>query len=112
VRKNHTVLETCAIQWRECMKAIDANMHHIPSENLFTIHYEDILAKPTERLKDIFDFAGLAHDEQVLAFAAENLMKRNFNKWKTADKESMESIERLIDSELQKWGYTADLKKK
>ncbi len=112
VRKNHSVLETCAIQWRECMVAIDQHKHHIPAENLFTIHYEAILANPAEKMKEIFDFAGLAHDTAVLDFAAENLMQRNFNKWKTADQESIQRIEQLMDSELQKWGYEVGMKKK
>lgn len=105
VRDTHSILETCAIQWQESVKAAKEGFSIIPSEQIYKIHYEYLVDHLEEELIKILDFCQLSPEKAVIEKATEKVMKGNHNKWKVLDQEKIMAIEKFIKPELIENGY-------
>jgi len=56
VRRNG-VLETCAIQWTQCVEKTARDLDRLPEERVFTLCYEDFVREPRGHLEAIAEFA-------------------------------------------------------
>jgi Sulfotransferase family len=109
VRAEHTVEETCAIQWRESVKAIKGDLMHFPEDAYITIHYEKFIQNPSEVIGDVLYFCGLQNELGVLE-EAEDRVSDYLRTPRTPEEDSelMQRVQSLIFNELNDLGYVAN----
>ncbi len=80
-----SLLEFCALQWRNCVETIlsDSEQLQLGSERLLTVRYEDLLRHPNLILERIFAFIGVDMPEGF-ADKLPPLKRDNFGKWPKA----------------------------
>lgn len=105
VRDTHSVLETCAIQWQESVKATREGFTAIPGEQVYQLRYEYLVDNLEEELVRILDFCQLSPEKPMIEAAKQKVMKGNHSKWKTIDKDTLNAIENIIKPELVASGY-------
>lgn len=57
-----------AAEWRYKNARIEKSLKRIPQGNRLLVHYEDLVTKPVETTKRIFDFIGIDFRQDVLEF--------------------------------------------
>ncbi len=105
VRAAHTVLETCAIQWRECVLAMFDGLAEIPPERQLTVRYEDLASAPAEQLARILQFLDLRFDQALADHAVEVASTDSVGRWRREDPRSMSALEPLIAPAMAALGY-------
>lgn len=61
-RMNHSVLETCAMQWLKSMDSVVNDLKAIPVSRQFSFRYEDLLDSPEATLEELCSFLELEVD--------------------------------------------------
>ncbi len=105
IRESHTLLETCAIQWCECVETAAADLAELPEERRIRVRYEDLLDDPAGEAARILEFL----DREVTPSVQQQLETvepTNKDKWRR----EMSSAEQrrvgaLIDDTLERFGY-------
>ncbi len=105
IRDTHSVLETCAIQWQESVKATREGFKAIPDHQVYQLRYEHLVDNLEEELVSILDFCQLPTEKLMIDEAKKKVMKGNHSKWKAIDKERLATIENIIRPELIANGY-------
>ena len=109
IYRSHTLLETCAIQWRECVLAVIDQWHEIPPESRHTVRYERLLAHPEREVGQLLDFMNLQRDPGVLD-NLEVISKNNRRKWESALTSSeFARLDVVVGTTLERLGYVRSL---
>ncbi len=105
IRREHTLLETCAIQWRECVRrALYGVEAHYPNRSI-EVRYEDLLAEPAAELDRIRSFAGLS-ESSALDERAAVVDDSNAGKWRERlSDDEYEDVMAQIGHLLEELGY-------
>jgi LPS sulfotransferase NodH len=105
IYRSHTLLETCAIQWRECVLAVMDQWREIPPLSRRAVRYEELLAHPEREVVRLLDFMQLEEDSRVLD-NLEVISKNNRRKWESALTSSdLARLDVVIGTTLERLGY-------
>jgi len=105
VRRTHDALETCAIQWRDSVRAVLAGMAEVSAERQLTLRYEELARDPAGVLARILQFLGLAPDAGLKRYTLESVRADSVGRWRQADPEMVARITPLIGDAMAELGY-------
>jgi hypothetical protein len=105
IRASRSVLETCAIQWRESVRAVLAARQQLPEAQYMELRFEDLVCRPDEWISTILEFLELEVDGRVQEFAARCVRSSVANKWRKRSHEEVEGFLPLIVDLLRDLGY-------
>jgi hypothetical protein len=105
VRAAHSVLETCALQWQESMRAAQAGFQGIDPGRRLTLKFEQLVAAPGQWLEQICDFLQLRRDAAVMQYAAQFVDPGIAGRWRREDPAEVAAIESLVGTTLAEFGY-------
>jgi len=60
-RKKHSILESCAMQWKESLRYSSSDFIKIPQKQKYTVRYEELIETPSVAISNILDFLELEH---------------------------------------------------
>ena len=106
IRETHSLVQTCAIQWRESVKAMREGIKRIDRSRIFELHYEEFIESPSETLERLLDFCELPVNKELMNHADERVRNYNIRSWR--DYHSVDeicAIEPLMTEQLQELGY-------
>jgi len=86
------LLETCAIQWRESVKAAQESLRSVPQDQRIEIRFERLVTNPPDTLREILRFADLPEDEALIEHAAETLWPDAAHRWRGRDEREVERV--------------------
>lgn len=105
ISEQHSVLETCAWQWKGCLKQVEEDWEAIPRDQRMEIRYESLLRAPREGMARILRFADLDLVEQVER-ELEEIRPDNTGKWRDRlNRQELHQLQQLIGETLQRHGY-------
>ena len=104
-RKEHSVIETCAMQWSEGTRISNQELENIPSKQKHTIRYEDISNDLKSQINGILDFLELSQDSKVLDYADKKVFNTKDREYSKSDKEKIEVINPIIADQMKVLGY-------
>lgn len=81
LRKSHSLLETCAYQWRIQEDAILNYFESNNKDSVTTIYYEELCQNPEQTLKNLYDFCEMDIPKNLESVAS-TIRSGNLNKWK------------------------------
>lgn len=106
VRKTHDLIETCAIQWRECVRAMNRSRENLQPDSCIRISYEDLTDNPENSIKQIIEFCALRENELLISIAVKKIKAFQTSTWKDKlDQAQLQAIEGYISAELRELGY-------
>ena len=105
VRSQHSVLETCAIQWRESVVAASKGLEDVPAPQQMTLRFEDFVEDPAGWLERIFEFLQLSPDTEMVERSRTEVRPEFASKWKSQSRGEMGAIVPLISDTLEELGY-------
>lgn len=98
-RKQHSILETCAMQWRKGVEASRMAFKKIPSKQVYEIHYENLLADPERELKPLLEFLELSN-ESVIEYAQNSIKSTRTKNYSQVEIEKLNQIEHILKPEM------------
>ncbi|NNF21259.1 MAG: sulfotransferase [Saprospiraceae bacterium] len=102
-RKHHSIIETCAEQWRQSINYALRQLEGLPGKRVIPVYYEDLCTNPAETIGKILDYLELDHEEvKKYAESRIRLVKRKYSQPET---EKMMHIQTMIEEELKLLGY-------
>ena len=104
-RRDHSVIETCAMQWAEGTRISNKELEKIPEHQKYTLRYEDISADLESQVNGILDFAELEKDDKVIKYAQQKVFHTKDRKYTEEDRVKLEKIEPIIDKQMKALGY-------
>jgi len=106
VKKNFSLLETCAIQWERSVLAAENAFFSLESNKVCRLYYEDFIEEPIQCLLEISDFLSLATDEETLEKISSSVVNRNTSKWESVlNLEQQNAILNQISFTIKRLGY-------
>lgn len=103
-KKNYSLIETTAMQWKYSVDNVLSYKRNIKEENFLEFKYEDFIKNPLEHTKKLFKFSGLQIPIDIKNYC--KYVKENKCKWKEElTKKEINDIENLIGSTLDYIGY-------
>ncbi len=108
------VHRTCswpAREWRQSVRKSDRFVKGLPSKQLFTLRYEDLLRDPVSNLTHLGQFLDPGGSEESLkkdwqSTAMPDINRKNMDKWRSVFSESQKrAFERIACDELRRHGY-------
>ncbi len=91
VKKEHSILETCAIQWRESVKAARDGLSVVPDAQKKEVRFEELVRKPSAVVEDICRFLDLGRD-QIAEYAARIVQPEAADRWRNRSDEEIKKI--------------------
>ncbi len=102
--KTAPLADICATQWAVSVETAHADLANIPSDRVFEIRYEDLVAG-TEALEALIDWLGLPDADAVLARHAAELRPPRPAKWCELPDTDRSAITRITAPVLGRLGY-------
>jgi hypothetical protein len=96
-----------AAGWKSNMDALTAARALVPQEQWFDLRFEDVLADPRARFKELLEFAGLGNDatfERALARTEFRADRRDAFR-RSLDPATIAALEASLAEHLRAWGY-------
>lgn len=100
-----SLLELCAIQWKQSVKTSLDDLSSLPNNQVLHVKFEDILKKPATTIIEILDFMELPIQNSIIDYAKREMKLSARFRWKKEDNESVKVIESLIADQLVSLGY-------
>jgi hypothetical protein len=82
IARNHTLIEVCGIQWRECVVACRRAGRQMPENQYIEIHYENVCQRPREVSGMLADYLGLSPSAELDQWINENIDPGRNGKWR------------------------------
>lgn len=108
IRSTHTLLETCAIQWRESVNAALSGLQEVPLGQQLTVRFEDLLEDPPAQFRRILDFLELPFRIETVEYAHAVLDHAAIFRWRGHDPQVVESVMPHIEPLLRALDYPVD----
>jgi hypothetical protein len=105
VRRVHSVLETCAWQWRTSVEAAFQGFAEIPGSQVHTFHYEEFVRDPEAGLRAIVGFLDVEPDAGWFDAAVQMVDGLPAGRWREAPSGELELIEPILRPTLRRLGY-------
>ena len=98
-----------AKQWRYTIEPVldfrEANKDKL-NGRWMELRYEDFMADPEGKCREMFEFAGLAESDEVLSYVRERVDPTRQQKWKKELKEGeLDQIKPVLEPTLERLGY-------
>lgn len=104
VRKSHSLLETCAYQWRVQEDSI-LNYFANNKGDVITVYYEELCTNPEEALRNLYNFCEMEAPEN-LGSVAKTIKIGNLNKWEQElNNENLSQIQTISGELLSQHNY-------
>lgn len=104
-----STLEICARQWERCLALATADLAALPAEQVFTIHYEDLVGG-VDRLGELAAFLDLPDGDALMAAHAEQTRAGNDSKWRERlSDHDIDQIESIAGEQLRAHGFLDSL---
>lgn len=103
VRAKQGVEVTCAIQWRESVRAAQEGLADVPPDQQLTVRFEDLVREPIEIVDRILRFLSLSPSDALLKYASETLEAEAAARWKIDAPGA--SLDRHLQPLLSELGY-------
>lgn len=101
-----SLAEVCAEQWRQCVEQAAAALANVPPNQVRTLRYEDIVARPRSELTRLTEFLGLSASARQLSEFAADVRADSVGKWRRAlDLATVAAIVHRCGPALQSWDY-------
>jgi hypothetical protein len=101
-----TLIEICGLQWKACVQAASASLAHLPSDQVTTVRYEDLVMDPMTVTQQIFDRIGLGFVEISQTYVRSKISADYVDKWQERLTErDLHLLMPHISAELQRHGY-------
>ena len=97
--------ELCGRSWVEEVAAIEAGLRHIPSEQVFHIRYEQLIACPLASVHSIATFAGLPESDDWLKRVSRLRFPNRNDRWRDLGPAEIAAVERIQADTLRRYGY-------
>ncbi len=107
LRRNHSLLEVCAIQWRTCVEAAISGLECIPKEQKATILFENLVFKPAVEIDTLFSRAGLTATTDTESFPDSQIRTNTVGRWRSSlTPIEQAALTRRLDATLKQLGYS------
>lgn len=104
-----TLLEVCAIQWRESIESVRRSLSHLGPEEAIEVRYEDLVHEPHREVSRILAFFGLGMTPEVEQHVAAHLTASSVGKWRRQiDREQLPLLLRHLGGTLRELGYDTE----
>lgn len=107
VRRTHSLLKTCAIQWRESVRAAREGLGSLPPSDKIEVRFEDLVAQPRKTMNGLLDSLELDDSGRLASQAAEIVNPEAAGRWESRDDGTLNQIQPLMQDELDMLGYVA-----
>jgi hypothetical protein len=106
VLENHSVIETCAIQWQECVSKARLACAALPSEQYREFRYEELIREPKTHVSRVLDFLELDSTGELSESLAAGVKSHQLPRWPEHLSSSLASqLEEHIGPTLTSLGY-------
>lgn len=104
-RERYSVLETCAIQWRESVQTALKDLKGLDDSQYFKLKFEDFVRNPKPYLDELLEFTNLKYEKQIIDFAQSFVEPDVAFKWKERPSKEVEEFLELIIPLLERLDY-------
>ena len=105
----NTLPVACAIQWARCLQRASSAMTRISENDVLTVRYEEIAARPRHSMQRIAEFTGGRSSEDDLADAAQSISAQSVGKWRSdLSPDDRVGIQQAVGNVLDEYGYSDD----
>lgn len=96
-----------ALGWRVLIESAEQARSLIPADQWLDVRYEDVLARPREKLAEVLEFLGLEWTREFEAGLRRHRFEaqRRVAYLKQLSTRDLAAVERVIAAPLQSWGY-------
>ncbi len=101
VAKTNDLLETCAIQWRESVRAANDGLASVPDEQQLHVRFEDLVQCPRRTMHEILNFAGLSPHEDLVDHAGDKVNPDAAHRWRDRPTDEVERVMQEVGSFVQ-----------
>lgn len=102
----HSLEEVCARQWSESVDRSTRQLDQLPSERVYRVTYEQFIAEPKQRLREILAFMGSDQNEAVMDAAVEGVSAGSLSRWQSEiDAETLEKVMPFMRQTLEIFDY-------
>ena len=107
--KNLSLVEICAMQWKECVEKSEEALLRINPERVLKIHYEKLVENPLPEIEKVMEFIGLNISIKQSALILDSITNKSIGKGRSSLSDSeIKSINSIIGNTLKKQGYSYD----
>ncbi len=101
----HSLVEACAIQWRECVDRAESAFGKMGSGRVHILNYEAFVAMPEKELERICEFAELPFPVEGRAKIIGHISKRSVGMGRKELGTRLEDVRPLVGDTLRRHGY-------
>ncbi len=107
IRKQYSLLETCALQWDLCIRHARNGCRRLPSSQYHEVRYEHLIDTPEKKVVEIIDFLGIDATPSLIDNLVSVVAARKLPEWRgTLSTRTLRSIEDLVASTLLEFDYS------
>jgi hypothetical protein len=103
--KDHEKLRVIARQWAICNRKAREDLAELGVGRVFSFRYEDLMENPQTYFRRIYDYCGLAYNNDMLRAAKEMVDPGRQEKWHRLDRQQLKTILPEIQAEMDFYGY-------
>jgi hypothetical protein len=104
-QKQYSTLETCAIQWRQSVNAVQEGLRGIPEKQQMALKFEELLATPEPLLRQVLNFFDLEPEQNVFDYALNTIDRTATRRWEQKEACKLKLIKPHIHDLLFELGY-------
>lgn len=105
IADSRALIETCAVQWRECVDRVLASWPEEPAGTAIKVRYEDLLDEPRREVRRVLEFVGLDLCEAIETELGD-VRRENKRKWESQlNDHDYTAVMAEIGSMLERLGY-------
>jgi len=105
LRKCHSLLETCALQWDLSVRLARSACLGLPADRYLEVHYENLVRRPADEIGRVLALLNLPRDEMLVQRLTASVEPPPAPRWKRLDPEQVAGLERLVGTTLRDLGY-------
>lgn len=101
ILRNHSLIEVCAFQWRQCVDNSINAFERMPQDKRLFVSYESFVKNPVEGLKEICDFLSASVDSREFERAVSKVSSAMVGKSEgDLGEVELASVERIIEQTM------------
>jgi hypothetical protein len=103
------LLTLCGMQWNKSVESTMNSLKHYTKDiDFIEIQYETLIEETSLEIDKLQEFLHITDIDKLQNYAINNIKKTSKHKWKKESKETIASLEKVIESNLKKLNYTID----
>jgi hypothetical protein len=106
IKAQHGVLQACAVQWRESIRAAREGLTVVPGHQQHCVQFEQLVADPGTVLQELLSFAELSPCPSVQLYARDIIEPDAAHRWSHQhSSREVQEVLPMMREELQAMGY-------